>query len=148
MGYGEFYTFIKADTAREAFKKAKEEAIKDHGVDSHSCSVANKSDFKEYLPDITQISDLCNTTINNLAAIEKRATTREELLETKEKKSELKKEKSYFRARSKRTGKEKAIAIAHLLIEMEHEDINAPEKAAGVIQALKNEWLVFGIGNE
>lgn len=146
MGYGEFYTFVKADNAAEAFRKAKKAAIKKYKDDKHSCSASQKEDFKEYPNDIGEIYSLCKTALTNLSAKESTAPTRDESFELRDKRMELKNEKSHFRTRPKRTGKDKAIAIAHLIIEMD--EISAPDKPAGVIQALKNEWLVFGIANE
>ena len=148
MEYGEFYTFVKGTTAREAFNKAKEEAIAKYGNNSHSCSVLQKEEFKEFPADITVINDMCESKINSIAGKERTAESREEIIELREKKSRLKKEKSHFKNRSKRTGKDKATAIAHFIIEIEPEEINAPEKPAGIVQALKNEWLVFGLANE
>lgn len=148
MDYGEFYTFVEANSAKEAFEKAKEQAIKMYGISSHSCSPADKQDFKEYLPNVSNTRDLCNSLLDDLINKSKEDSTREELDAIKERIHRIKRERTYFRVRAKRSGKEKAIAIAHLLIEMEDEHINSPEKAAGVIQILKNEWLVFGIANE
>jgi len=148
MEYGEFYTFVKGTTVREAFNKAKEEAIAKYGNDSHSCSVLQKEEFKEFPADITLINEMCESKINSISGKQMTSETQEEIFELREKVLRLKKEKSYFRNRSKRTGRDKAIAIAHFIIEMEPEEINSPEKPAGIIQVLKNEWLIFGLANE
>jgi hypothetical protein len=128
--------FSNGITAKEAFEKAKEETIAIYGDDSYSYPILQKKEFKEFSTDITEINKIYEDKVESLGFFQKK------------KKERMENEKFHFKTRSKRTGKDKATAIAHFLIEIEPEEINAPEKPAGIIKVLKNEWLIFGFINE
>lgn len=134
MSYGEFYTFAKGKTAKDAFEKAKKDHIEKYGEDSHSCSLAQKNDFVLIESDINFAKK----------AYEKQLS----LATTLDARKNINNERKQFDRNNKKSGKGKALSIAYLLIGIEHELVKHPNSPAVALPVTKNNWLFFGLAKE
>ena len=149
MGLCEFYIEEEGKTPAEAFIKAVGKACEIYVEDSHTGSIAEKTNF-QVIND--SIADITNQLADKTTKLHKLSRTpsiiKEDRLNIEIEYKWLNREYRAFKSRSKKTGHNKAVAIAYALIVLQDDRINSADKPAGAIQYIKDHWLFFGMTEE
>lgn len=150
MGLGEFYTEQRGKNPAEAFAKAVDTARKAHGDGGHTGSIAEKSDFVVIEDSVSVVQEKMTERIQECANQEAsaRRDNPDDARRISSERRALRRERTMFTTRPKRSGRDKALAIAYALITMQDDRINLADKPAGAIQYIKNHWLFFGMAEE